>query len=129
MTNDAEQSVRDVEAAYDAAWGTGDVSAILACLTDDAVLISPRGDEARGHLEIETLLRDFLAREASGTEHVSTVLRVEFATDDVAIVDGEAVIARPSGDEPEVLRHGYTDVLVRRNGRWLIGHIRGYPLG
>ncbi len=128
----AEQAVRDVESTYDAAWGRGDVAAILDCLAEDAVLVSPRGDVARGRHEIASLLRDFLAREASGTRHVSTLVRVEFVTDEVAVVDGEAVIAVPPRDDRDevvVLRHGFTDVLVVRNGRWCIGQIRGYPMG
>jgi uncharacterized protein (TIGR02246 family) len=126
----ADQAIRDVESQYDAAWARGDIVAILDCLADDAVLVSPRGDVARGRGEIESLLRDFLVGEARGTQHASRLLRVEFVTDEVAVVDGEAVIARSSpGNQVEavVLRHGFTDVLVIRSGRWCIGHIRAYP--
>ncbi|MGZ4587665.1 MAG: YybH family protein [Mycobacteriaceae bacterium] len=125
----AEQSIREVEQSYDASWAQGDVAALLECLADDAVVVTPRGDVARGHGEIRGLLCKFLASEARGTEHQSTLLRIEFVTDDVAVVDGQAHITRLSesgGGEPPDFRHDFTDVLVRRNGMWRIAQIRAY---
>jgi uncharacterized protein (TIGR02246 family) len=104
------------------------VSAILKCVAENAVLVSPRGDVARGHVEIATLLRDFMSREASDTDHTSSLLRVEFVGVDVAVVDGEAVISKSEPPNDLVLRHGYTDVLAKREGEWRIEHIRAYPL-
>lgn len=122
-----EQSVLAVEAAYDKAWQEGRVEGILDCLTKDAVLISPRGDVASGHLEIRQLLSGFLSGDARGTTHSGRVIRVIFLTDDVAVVDGEALIEGGnfnSSNSSAYARHRFTDILVRNNDRWLISQIR-----
>ena len=122
---------RALEAAYDRAWAVGDVGALLACLAPDVVLVSPRGDLARGHAAVRAVFEGLFAGWAAGTVHTSTVLRVEPVTDDVLLLDG---LARVSGVEPGVagadaageVEHAYTEVLVRRDGRWLIGHVRAH---
>jgi hypothetical protein len=44
---------------------------------------------------------------------------------DVAIVDGVARVTGLPGTAPE-LTHAFTDVLVRRGGRWWISDVRAY---
>lgn len=125
-----EQAVRASEAAYDAAWRAGDIQGLLACLTEDAVLVSPRGDVARGLAEIERELGGLLRGPARGSAHTSRIIRVEFVTDDVAVVDGEATV-HLAGEEESTgipLVHRFTDVLVRRSGTWAVAHIRAYVL-
>lgn len=68
-----EESVLKVEAAYDQAWQVGDVEGIVACLTKDAVLISPRGEVACGHQEIRNLIGEFLGGPAKA-RHIQAVL-------------------------------------------------------
>jgi uncharacterized protein (TIGR02246 family) len=125
-----ERAVRAVEAAYDAAWGRGDLDAVLDCVLDDVVVVTPRGDVAQGKAEFRALLERFLADEAGGTAHQSTVQRVVLVTDNVALVDAEAHISRPAtdGSPAYTLRHGFTDVVVRRDGVWRISQIRAFPL-
>jgi len=120
-----DAAIRAVEAAYDLAWDNGDIVALVACLTEDAVVVNPRGELARGHAEIMSVLGEFLNGPAKGSKHQSVVSRVDFITEDVAIVDGEARIeniARYDG----TLVHHFTDVMVRRNGGWVIAHVRAY---
>ena len=123
-----EELVLKVEAAYDYAWQVGDVEGIVACLTKDAVLISPRGDEACGHKEIRNLLSEFLGGPAKGSTHTGRIIRINFVTDDVAIVDGEAIIDGVDfADLSTLAHHRFTDVLVRsRENVWLIAQIRAY---
>lgn len=118
-----EDAVRATEDAYNLAWGNGDLDGLLACLTPDAVLVSPRGDVAVGEHEIRQLLGAFLSTEAQGSEHRSIVDRINFIGNDVAVLDARAVI---SGDGGLLIEHAFTDILVRREGRWLIAHIRAY---
>ena len=122
-----EELVLKVEAAYDHAWQVGDVEGIVAFLTKDAVLISPRGDVACGHQEIRNLLGEFLGGPAKGSTHTSRIIQVNFVTDDVAGVDGEALIEGvESADLSSLTHHRFTDVLVRSGDVWLIAQIRAY---
>lgn len=113
-----------VEAAYDRAWGAGDLDALVGCLCHDAVLVNPRGDVAVGHDAIREALGTFLASEVKGLTHRSTVSRITFVRDDVAVVDGEATVELPGGGP--ALRHAFTDLVVRDDDRWAIAHVRAY---
>jgi len=127
---DAEAAVREVETTYDRAWVAGDIAALTSCLTEDAVLVSPRNEVASGRDEVRQFLGAFLNGPARSSTHTSRILRVSFVTDDVAIVDGEAVIEGVEESEfgaPTVV-HRFTDVLRKRNGQWAIAHIRAYGM-
>ena len=119
-------AVLAVEAAYDAAWSAGDEEALARCFAHDAVLVNPHGEVAVGIAVIRERLGAFLRGAARGSRHASRAARVSFVTADVAVVDGEArlELAAPAG----ALVHRFTDVLVRRDGRWLIAHVRAYGL-
>lgn len=127
---DGEAAVLAVEAAYDRAWQAGDLDALIACVAEDAVLVSPRGELARGRAEIRRLLGAFLSGPARGTTHTTRIERVGFVTEDVAIVDGSAEIASSdgSGSPQATIVHRFTDVLRRDDGRWAIAHVRAYVL-
>jgi uncharacterized protein (TIGR02246 family) len=116
--------VRAVEEKYDSAWSAGDLDAMMDCFTVDAVLVSPRGQIAIGEEAIRDLLGKFLASEARASRHQSTVDRIAFLGDDVAVVDAHATIATGSG--ASLLEHPFTDILVRRESDWLIAHVRAY---
>lgn len=125
MAGGDDAAVHAVEAAYDTAWQHGDVEALLACLAEDAVLISPRGEVSCGHAEIRQELQAVLSGPARGSKHRSVITRVEFVTADVAIVDGQARIELVGRDEPgSTVTHRFTDVLVKKEGAWMIAHIR-----
>ena len=124
-----EEQVRAVEAAYDRAWCAGDLDGIMRCLTHDAVLVNPRGEVAIGTDDIRGALDTFLAGEAAGSEHESTLERISFLTDDIAVVDGRAVISLPTEEsDRRTLEHVFTDILQRTDGAWRIAHIRAYGL-
>jgi uncharacterized protein (TIGR02246 family) len=120
-----EERIREVESAYDRAWGCSDVEALVACFTADAVLVNPRGEVARGTGEIGEALGSFLRGPAKDSIHESQIIQIHFATADVAIVDGEASI---SGDSGSPITHRFTDILVRKEGTWRIAHVRAYFL-
>jgi uncharacterized protein (TIGR02246 family) len=119
-----EARVLAVEDAYDRAWCAGDIDAPMQCFTADAVLVSPRGQVAIGTEAIRELLGAFLTVEAHASSHESTMDRITFAGDDVAVFDGHAAIVTQS-DVP-VLAHPFTDVLVRTDSGWRIAHVRAY---
>jgi uncharacterized protein (TIGR02246 family) len=120
-----EAEIRHVEASYDKAWQRADVEALVACLTEDAVVVNPRDEVSRGRDEIGSMLSRFLATEARGSKHISEIVRVDFVTEDVAVADGEARIEVAAA----TIRHSFTDVLVRTENEWKIAHARAYVRG
>jgi uncharacterized protein (TIGR02246 family) len=131
MTHSSPDRARDdaaihaVGAAYDRAWDNGDIASLVACLAEDAVVVNPRGELARGRAEIMSALGEFLNGQAKGSKHKSVVSRVDFITEDVAIVDGVVRIEHLPPDDGTLV-HCFTDVVVRRNGAWTIAHVRAY---
>jgi len=123
-----EELIRKTEAAYDKAWQQEDVEGVVACFTEDAVLISPRGDVAIGKEQIRKLFNDFLGNEAQNTKHTSRITRISFVTDDVAMVDGEALIEGTAELSASDAHHRFTDILVRSGDDWLIAQIRAYAV-
>ncbi len=126
-----EAAIRALEAAYDAAWDAGDVDGLVACFAPDAVVVNPLGEVAHGRGGIGQALGAFLAGPARGSRHTSALGRVTFVTDDVAVVDGEATLtglAALAGGIAPPLTHRFTDVVVKRDGAWLLAHVRAYVL-
>jgi len=128
MREQDEAAVRAVEQAYDAAWNAADVDALVALLSPDAMVVTPFGDVARGRAEIQHLLQQFLAGPGRGSHHISLVWGIAFVTDNVAVVDAEARIEGLIGpDAPQSsLVHKFTDILVKKDGKWRIAHVRAY---
>ena len=128
----AEQAaIRALEADYDAAWGACDLNALIAAFTPGATVVDPFGGVSQGSAEIRRLLGDLLAGTGRGSSHASTILGVHFLSDDVALADGEAVIAGLATDDGGVLpplTHRFTDVVVRGADGWRIAQVRAYVL-
>lgn len=125
MSHSDEMAVRAVETAYDRAWSAGDLEALLTCFVDDAVLVNPRGEIASGAEEIRLALGPFLSGEAKDSIHESTITRVSFVGDGVAVVDGKAEIRTRDAERP-LFEHPFTDIVVRTTRGWLIAHVRAY---
>ena len=124
-----EAAIRGLEQAYDTAWNAGDLRALVSLFANDAVLINPRGQIARGRAEIEQVMRRFLGGSARESTHTTVVAEVNFLTDDVALVDGEATlegVTGPDGESEPPLLHRFTDVMIRAEGIWSIAHVRAY---
>src|SRR5512139_1781433 len=106
----------------------GDVEALVALLSPDAMIVTPYGNVARGRAEIQRLLQQFLAGPGRGSRHTSLVWGVEFVTDDVAVVDAEARIeglGGPDASQSSIV-HKFTDILVKKDFTWRIAHVRAY---
>jgi uncharacterized protein (TIGR02246 family) len=120
-----ELAIRNVEAGYDTAWNRGDALGAARFFTEDAVVINPSGGSSAGREAIERSLSDLLEGRGRGSTHRSEIVSIHFLKDDVALLDGEAVIVG-FGDESATLRHRFTDVLVRVGGGWRIAQVRAY---
>lgn len=123
-----EQLIRKTEASYDSAWQHGNIENLIACFKQDAILISPRGDEAYGIEQIRNLFTEFLGQEGKSTKHTSRIIRISFINNDVAVVDGEAFIEGGENLSRAVAHHKFIDVLVRTGNVWLISQIRAFEI-
>ena len=121
-----EAAIRAIEAAYDQAWNRGDAEALVSSMIDDAIVVNPRGQVANGKAEFERVISTLFADEFKDTKHETTISRIHFPANDVAVVDGEAsVIAAPPAERMTVK---FTDVMIRRDGRWMLADVRAYVL-
>jgi uncharacterized protein (TIGR02246 family) len=129
MREKDEIAIRALEEAYDSAWNAGDVRSLAAAFTPDAVVVNPMGKRAQGQAEISRVLAEFLGGSAKGSRHKSIVLGIEFISDDVALVDGEAtlegVTARGEARAAPLV-HRFTDLVVKRGGAWKVAQVRAY---
>lgn len=120
-----DREIRAIEADYDAAWARADAAALAAAFVEDAVVINPRGQVANGRAQFEAVMTAMLAGPFAGSIHASTVERVRFVSQDVAVVDGTARITGARG-EASPITHPFTDIFVKRDGRWMITDVRAY---
>lgn len=119
-----EAEIRGIEATYDSAWGSADMAGLMSVLEPDVVILDPMGGTSVGASAAQGLLQNFLSGAGLGSSHTSRLKRISFVSDDVALFDGEATIEGPNLSEPLV--HDFTDVFVRREGKWRIAHVRAY---
>ena len=78
-------------------------------------MINPFGAISEGRDEMERMLAPMFAGVGKGSIHASETIGVHFVTDDLAVVDGEAVIGgfrNADGSPMPPLRHRFTDVFV-----------------
>ena len=121
-----QAAIRALEAAYDRAWTAGDLAAAMEAFAPGVVVVDPSGGASAGREQMQRFLADLLAGVGRGSTHSSEIMSIHFVTDDVALVDGEAVIEGFSADDGSAmarLRHRFTDVLVIGEGGWLITHV------
>jgi uncharacterized protein (TIGR02246 family) len=124
-----EAGIRKLEAEYDAAWNRGDSKALVSSFAPDAIVVNPYGLVAVGRVEFEEAVTEFLRGPAAGSIHTSQVTRFHFPKDDVAVVDGDATVsglkdADGASAPPVVVK--FTDVMIKKDGRWSIVDVRAY---
>ena len=115
-----ETAVRDVVASYVAARDRGDAAAVAAVFTESADQLTSSGEWRRGRDE---LVRGTLASsKANSGARTITIKTVRFPAADVAIADGEYVIAATSSAQARNMWTSF--VMIRAGGRWRIDAIR-----
>ena len=120
-------SILALEKAYDDAWNQGDAGKAASFFTHDAIIINPHGEVAMGKKEFEGLLSNLFNGRFKDSTHRSTIIRVHFSKENVAVVDGEATVTEinETGESEETIVR-FTDVMVKEDGEWLIADTRAY---
>lgn len=118
--SDGEAAIQDLVRSYVAARERGDAVALATMFTPDADQLVSSGEWRRGRDE---LVRGTLASSKSNAgARTITLKTVRFPAPDVAIADGEYVIA---ASQTAAARNMWTSfVMVRSQGRWRISAIR-----
>jgi uncharacterized protein (TIGR02246 family) len=115
-----EAAVRDVVSNYVAARDRGDAAAVAAVFTEHADQLTSSGEWRRGR---DVLVRGTLASsKANSGARTITIKTVRFPAADVAIADGEYVIAATSTAQARKMWTSF--VMIRSGGRWRIDAIR-----
>lgn len=110
--------------AFVEAYERGDAKAIAAMWTPDADLIDVEGRVLKGRSAIEKDFADFF-RENKGQKLRIDVESVRFVGPDMVIEDGTTSALAPDGSGSS--RAHYTNVLVKRDGKWMIASVREAP--
>jgi uncharacterized protein (TIGR02246 family) len=110
--------------AFVEAFHKGDAKAVAAFWTVDGDYTDPTGQLVKGRDAIEKAFVSLFA------EHKGLKIRIEstsqrFVTPDVAIEDGTTAVFAP-GAVPTRAR--FTNVLVKKDGKWLLSSVREAPL-
>ena len=125
MTDEA--TIRKLGEAYDVAWNQGDVHALVSSFTPDAIVVSPRGEIIIGKTAFEQTISDLFRGSFKGSIHHTSILRIHFLKEDIAVVDGTATLTLLNPLEGKyTLIHNYTDIMIKKGNRWLISDTRAY---
>ncbi len=96
----------------------GDAKGLAACWAPDGEFVGPRGQRIEGREKIEAAFREFLAAHPNAKLQLA-VASCRLLGDDVAVVDLLPKLT-PAPEELEA-EPVSTAVLVKRDGRWMIG--------
>ena len=112
------EEIHKTVASLEKHFNAGDLKDLAACWMPDGEFVGPRGGRIDGREKIEAAFGDFLATHPTSKLRLNVISWRQVA-DDVALVDLIAEMTPvPEGLEAEP---SSTMVLVKRDGRWLIG--------
>jgi uncharacterized protein (TIGR02246 family) len=124
----AIQAVLDT---HGTAWTRGDAEAAVSTLTDDADWVSGSGITLEGKPAIEAMHKQVLAGPAKGSRHSHPgTPKIRFVTNNVAIVDGDSMMAMrdDTGKELPATYSRYTAVFVKKpDSKWYVTAFRSLP--
>lgn len=107
--------------AFVAAFQAGDAKAVAAFWTDDGDFVDIGGRVIKGRPAIEADFAD-LFRQNKGLKVHIHIEQVRFPSADTAIEDGVSSVHGPAGTLPN--RAKYTNILVKKDGKWLLSSVR-----
>ena len=125
----AQDSPGSVDSAWMAAMRANDVAAVMKCYALDAVMWLPGAPAAQGEAAIRKAYEGLLS--ANTVKDVSISNVSERMTGGAAVRWGSfsLTLAPKAGGEPAVLTGRFTEVLERRDGRWVyvVDHASAEP--
>ena len=113
-----EQEIRRLDLAEADAIQRGDFAALNKLLAEDFTINSPRNQIVNGREELFALIRNGVTNYSSFVREPEAVL---IHGDTVVVLGSETI--RPAGNAPgagQTVRRRYTNVWMKRNGRWLL---------
>lgn len=110
--------------AFTEAFQKGDANALAAFWAPDGDYVDLSGRVLKGRKAIAEDFAEFFAENKGLTLRIE-LASVRFPTADTAVEDGVTSVLSPDGTPPSRVR--YTNVLVKKDGQWLISSVRESP--
>jgi uncharacterized protein (TIGR02246 family) len=120
---DEEAILKNAE-AFVAAFNKGDAKALATFWTAEGDFTDLLGHKTVGREALEKLFAGLLA-ENKGAQLRIDVTGLRFVTPEVAVEDGTSAVIHPDGLPPARAR--YTNVHVKKDGKWLLESVRSAP--
>jgi uncharacterized protein (TIGR02246 family) len=123
-TAEDEQGLNNALEIWVRAYNEHDAKALAQEYTEDADVMFPSGEKVKGREAVEKGFAASFSKNPNVRTRLSDVTRTSL-TPDIVIEDGtweESGLSDPSAPT----KGYYTSVLVRRNGKWLVVHERGW---
>jgi len=124
-----EQPIKDRLKEFQSAWDKDDTTAMAAVWAEDGTLINPFGTFAQGRDAITKVFVQEHTGPFKATKYVTSDVKVQWVTPDVAIVDVTANISGvhgPDGAAAPDYPHHVTWVFVKKDGKWMAAAARPY---
>ncbi len=112
-------------------WNKQDGMAAAAAFTDDASLMSPMGEEARGREAIAKMFNEVVSVLLPKSKTSQTVSHVRFLKPDVAFVDATQTVTgsiSPDGNTMPGVTFHVAALVLKKNGSWWFVDARPYQL-
>ena len=116
-----EAAIIKTAEAFVEAFHKGDAKAVAAFWTPDGDYVDDSGRVLKGREAIEKSFAELFTANKGLKVHID-VANIKFPTPDLAIEDGTSAVIDPDGSAPSRAR--YTNVLVKKDGQWLLSSVR-----
>ena len=116
-----EAAITKTAEAFVEAFHKGDAKALSEFWTVDGDYVDDTGRVLKGREAIEKSFAELFAHN-KGLKLRIEVASIEFPTPDLAIEDGTTAVLATDGSAPSRAR--YTNVLVKKDGQWLLSSVR-----
>jgi uncharacterized protein (TIGR02246 family) len=123
-SNPDAQAIAQLLERFIKTYNTRDAKALSELFAPDAEIVDDEGTLTRGREAIVARFAEIFRDGKSGTLDVTTE-SLRFLAPDLAIEEGTATLAAPSGEPPETNR--YSVIYTRQGGRWLHARIHDEP--